>query len=269
MFDASSDQELYELWINVPSFCKLQAPDVCLLGDSECPFVVIDNNKKNKASESETVVLAGSYQGQSSQAPIMSDMSIFHVRIQPGGGNNNNNSWTYSIPPSFETAVLYVQQVSLDIAGTTVPVHHTAYLETGVVVGSGTSTSSSDLLVVTPTNQNGGVDFLFLASRPLNEPVAAQGSMVMNDANEINQAYRDYQLGYMGQPWDQSVSWSVGQLVSWSVGQSVSRSVYTRDLPTQDTFLHKRHSYTRDIPTLTLPARYKAPTLSPYEFSVL
>jgi redox-sensitive bicupin YhaK (pirin superfamily) len=28
MFDASSDQELYSLWINVPSFRKLQAPDV-------------------------------------------------------------------------------------------------------------------------------------------------------------------------------------------------------------------------------------------------
>jgi redox-sensitive bicupin YhaK (pirin superfamily) len=193
MFDASGDQELYQLWINVPSFRKLQAPDVHLLGDEECPKVVLDK-------ESETVVLAGSYQGQASQAPIMSDMSIFHVRIQPGGNggdNNNNNSWRYSMPSSFETAVLYVRQGSLDIAGTTVPVHHTAYLET---------VSTASELVVTTTNPNEGVDFLFLAGRPLKEPVAAQGSMVMNHANEINQAYRDYELGYMGQPWDHKLT---------------------------------------------------------------
>jgi redox-sensitive bicupin YhaK (pirin superfamily) len=189
MFDASSDQELYQLWINVPSFRKLQAPDVHLLGDDECPKVVLDK-------ESETVVLAGSYQGQASQAPIMSDMSIFHVRLQPGNGDNNT-SWKYSMPSSFETAVLYVRQGSLDIAGTTVPVHHTAYLET---------VRTTSEVVVTTTNPNEGVDFLFLAGRPLKEPVAAQGSMVMNHANEINQAYRDYELGYMGQPWDHKLT---------------------------------------------------------------
>jgi redox-sensitive bicupin YhaK (pirin superfamily) len=113
MLDASSDQELYQLWINVPSFRKLQAPDVHLLGDKECPKVVI-------YKESKMVVLAGSYQGQASQAPIMSNMSIFHVRIQPGNGGNN--SWKYPMPSSFEMAVLYVRQGSLDIAGTTVPI---------------------------------------------------------------------------------------------------------------------------------------------------
>jgi hypothetical protein len=135
--------------------------------------------------------------GQASQAPIMSDMSIIHVHIQPGG--NDNNSWKHSVPSSFETAVLYVRQGSLDIVGTAVPVHHTAYLET--------VSTTSDLVITTTNKNDEGVDFLFLlAGRPLKEPVVAQGSMVMNHANEINQAYRTYELGYMGQPWDHKLT---------------------------------------------------------------
>jgi hypothetical protein len=33
-----------------------------------------------------------------------------------------------------------------------------------------------------------------------------QGSMVMNYEHEIEQAYRDYQLGKMGRPWSEDLS---------------------------------------------------------------
>jgi hypothetical protein len=65
---------------------------------------------------------------------------------------------------------------------------------------------------LTPTGTNlvidseAGGDFLLLAGEPLNEPVAAQGSMVMNTYDEINVAYSDYQVGKMGVPWDHKLS---------------------------------------------------------------
>jgi redox-sensitive bicupin YhaK (pirin superfamily) len=55
-------------------------------------------------------------------------------------------------------------------------------------------------------NSSTGVDFLLLAGQPLLEPVAAQGSMVMNTAEEINHTYRNCELGFMGRPWDHKLS---------------------------------------------------------------
>jgi redox-sensitive bicupin YhaK (pirin superfamily) len=49
-------------------------------------------------------------------------------------------------------------------------------------------------------------DFLFLAGAPIHEPCVAQGSMVMNSADQINQAYLDYQLGSFGRPWSHKLS---------------------------------------------------------------
>ena len=180
MFSSDPQQELYQLWINVPSQYKLDPPDVRLLGESECPRITVPGT-------SETIVLAGEYQGQKASAPILSDMAIFHVRIDGG-------TWVYDIPSSssFETIILYIRQGSCTVDGMEIPVHHTAYCEP---MGSTLRVDSKD-----------GVDFLLLAGAPLREPVAAQGSMVMTTQREIAEAYRDYQLGLMGLPWNHELS---------------------------------------------------------------
>jgi redox-sensitive bicupin YhaK (pirin superfamily) len=180
MFDDSPNQELYQLWVNVPASQKLLPPQVDLLGEDECPRIIDDGS-------STTIVLAGSYQGQTSQTPIRSDMNIFHVQIQP------NQTWKCS--SALETVVLYIRQGSCSIDGQEIPVHHTAYLET---IGS----NSVELVA-----GKEGVDTLVLMGQPLHgEPVAAQGSMVMNYPEEINKAYGDYQVGLMGRPWDHKLT---------------------------------------------------------------
>jgi redox-sensitive bicupin YhaK (pirin superfamily) len=73
IFDAFSDQELYQLWINVPSFRKLQAPDVHLLGDEECSKVVMD-----KERETVVVLLAGSYPGRPSLASSHYERHVYY-----------------------------------------------------------------------------------------------------------------------------------------------------------------------------------------------
>lgn len=179
-------QELYQLWINLPSGYKMNAPSLLLMGDDQETPVI-----RNKGSVCR--VLAGRYDETTmAQAPIASDLLVMHVELDAG------TTWTYSVPASYETLVVYVRKGSLSLTAdadeptTTkkIPVHHTAFFE-----------STGDTLSLTATNDNRHADFLVLAGAPLREPVSAQGSMVMNYPDEINAAYRDYQLGLFGRPW--------------------------------------------------------------------
>jgi quercetin 2,3-dioxygenase len=193
MFDIKSDnafgvsgQELYQLWLNVPAKNKLDSPFIQVLGGAdETPTVVQNNDNGNQV---DTIVLAGDYQGQSSAARLFSQVSIFHVKMTA------SSCWKFTLPASHATALLYIRtgSVSIDDDGETVSAHNTIYL-----------TPFGDELIVT-TNE--GADFLFLSGAPLMEPVAAQGSMVMNSAYEINEAYQDYQAGKMGAPWDHKLT---------------------------------------------------------------
>eukprot|EP00976_Prorocentrum_cordatum_P026177 531128-Prorocentrum_minimum.AAC.1 len=54
--------------------------------------------------------------------------------------------------------------------------------------------------------QQAELDFMLLSGTPLREPIQAQGSMVMNNSMEIEMAYRDYQLGKFGYPWDHALT---------------------------------------------------------------
>ena len=93
-----------------------------------------------------------------------------------------------------ETVILYVRKGRISVAGTVVDVHHTAYLEA--------STGNDSLLEIVNDNNDSISDVLVLCGKPLNEPVVAQGSVVMNTQQELQQAYVDYQQGAMGVPWD-------------------------------------------------------------------
>jgi redox-sensitive bicupin YhaK (pirin superfamily) len=215
-----TDQELYQLWLNVPAREKMTPPVSYLLGDDEehsesaTPRVVTTQQQQQggkSTTTTETVVLAGTYQGQTSGAPVSpQDVSIFHVTCQPGA------IWEFTLPITTSTTttttkkkepytcILYLRKGSLqvpkdssgDSPAIVVPVHHTAYFEP---IGSSAT-------IRIQADGTTGVDFMLLAGRPLQEPMAAQGSMVMNTADEINVAYRDYQLGRMGRPWDHKLS---------------------------------------------------------------
>jgi len=107
---------------------------------------------------------------------------------------------------------------------TIVPIHSTVFIE---IPNSDTNNRRNnrvndndednhwncDRLIITPLKLDEPVDVLVLSGCPLYaadnnnksnvlEPIASQGSMVMNYPSEIETAYRDYQIGKMGIPWD-------------------------------------------------------------------
>lgn len=191
MFDNAglfhSRQELYQIWLNVPARDKWVEPRSVLLGGNDETPLVEENN-----STSQTLVLAGSYQGRTAAAPAVTNLVLFHVTLQPGA------TWKYNLPASYATAFLYLRQGSLtshnDAEAVRIPVHWTAYFA-----------ATGDSIEVT-ADVNDGADFIFLAGEPIVEPCVASGSMVMNHAREIEQAYADYQTGKFGRPWDHKLS---------------------------------------------------------------
>jgi redox-sensitive bicupin YhaK (pirin superfamily) len=195
MFDLAGNgllperQELYQLWLNLPAGYKLESPSTILLGgDDETPLVTVTDEQ---GLQTETLLLAGEYQGRRSVAPIESDLAILHVRMEKGA------TWTYSLPGNYENVILYLRQGSLtagDDDTVTLPVHHTVQFE---------RTGGSELVLHAATE---AADFVLLAGEPIREPCVAQGSMVMNTAAEINKAYQDYEVGYFGRPWPHTLS---------------------------------------------------------------
>jgi quercetin 2,3-dioxygenase len=201
MFDIHglfSRQELYQIWLNLPAANKFDPPSSILLGgDAETPRV--------QTNGSETIVLAGSYRGTESAAPCVTDLDLLHVMVQKG------SHWTYQVPDDrYQTIFLYVRQGAITVRGATttstvgsssattqVNTHHTAFFEP----------TTGNTVEVWCSDDTASADFLFFAAVPLREPCVASGSMVMNTAAEINQAYVDYERGkFGGRPWDHKLS---------------------------------------------------------------
>lgn len=225
-----SKQELFQLWVNVPSHSKMENPAVYLLSNNEklqggddsaadggrskfddndrqsqntiqsgyahVPFIPNSNDDDTV----ETRVLVGEYIGpdgcrMSSTVPLESPMTILHVSLKP------NAEWTMTnIPISFRTGIIYMRKGSIKLplsneneANHEIEPHYTAYL-----------TPYGDELNI-QAGEDGG-DFLLLIGEPINEKIQARGSMVMNTIDEIDQAYNDYASGLMGRPWDPNLT---------------------------------------------------------------
>lgn len=186
-----SSQELYQLWLNVPSQFKLVPPKVELLGgEKQTPTAVetADDDGSGTTGKTKTIVIAGEHGGKKASVETYSDLAILHVIMDA------KSTWKHAMPPSHQTAILYVRRGAITIGGQRVGTHHTAYL----------GEYGTNLIV--EAEDDCAADFLILAGEPLNEPVAAQGSMVMNRPDEINEAYADYQMMRMGAPWSEKLT---------------------------------------------------------------
>jgi hypothetical protein len=90
---------------------------------------------------------------------------------------------------------------------TRLPAHFTAFFESTPRSSSIGPVETPPKTIVEVQNRQATVaDFLFFAGEPLLEPLAVQGSMVMNTYQEINEAYDDYAAGKFGRPWDPKLS---------------------------------------------------------------
>lgn len=205
-----SQQELFQLWINLPSKYKLTNPRLTLLRNTSSDGVqagLDDEQRQYDAQEesdsieipivakngSKTLVLVGEYEGTCSRLETCSPMSILHVRMEP------NSVWSMICPNSFKTGLIYMRTGSALMLSESsnndelVEAHYTATL-----------TPYGENIQI--RSQENGADFMMLLGEPLYEPVQARGSMVMNTWDEIDTAYEDYAKGMMGKPWNHDLT---------------------------------------------------------------
>ena len=165
--------EMIQLWVNLPAKDKQVRPHYQSIKSEQIPMVQLPGGA------GVVRVIAGSHQVAAGPAHTYTPINLWDVRL------NEGHSAELSVPEG-HTTLLFVLQGHVQLASGE-PVQ-----DAGLAVFD-RSGSKIAAKAIEETR------LLVLGGEPINEPVAAQGPFVMNSEAEIQQAFRDYQAGRMGQ----------------------------------------------------------------------
>lgn len=168
----------FQLWLNLPAKEKMKPAGYRDIQPDEIPVASVADGVSARIIAGElataTQVVKGPIHGP--DQGITTDPQYWDVSIEAG------HQATLPVPVT-HNAFIYVFEGSATIGGREVPRHNAAILREG------------DTLEV-----NAGPDgarFLLIAGKPIKEPIVQYGPFVMNTAEEIEQALRDYRTGQL------------------------------------------------------------------------
>jgi redox-sensitive bicupin YhaK (pirin superfamily) len=156
--------EILQLWVNLPARLKMTAPRYFGVQAEGIP--AIDG----------VHLIAGEYRGVSGPIPSLTGTFMSFAALAQGEQVTFDGL-------SGRDVFLYCARGSIEVGGTAMPHFHLAELSGGESV---TIAAREPAL------------FLFGHADPIPEPIVAHGPFVMNTADEIRQAYADYQAGTFG-----------------------------------------------------------------------
>jgi hypothetical protein len=160
----------FQLWVNLPRDKKMTAPRYQDIQAGEIPEVELGPGARAR-------VLVGSLNGVSGPVyDVATEPVYFDLHLEPGA------SYAATVPEAHNVfAYVYEGSAKIGAAGTQLERGELAMLTLGAQ------------LPVTAGAE--GARFIVVGGRPLKEPVARYGPFVMNTAEEIRQAFADYQAG--------------------------------------------------------------------------
>lgn len=166
--DANGAMHGFQLWANLPASQKMMAPRYRGITADQIPQVELENGVTIK-------VIAGSIGGaRGPMDDIVIDPEYFDCTVPAG------QTFTHKTDPTY-TAFIYV----IGGIGST----GDQGLENGKLV----LFDEGNQLAVSAAGEP--LRFLLLTGKPLNEPVAWQGPIVMNTREELETAFREYRDG--------------------------------------------------------------------------
>ncbi len=165
------DLEILQLWVNLPARLKFTPPAYHGISAADMPLIEADEGRVR------IQLASGSHQGVQGAVPTLTPITLMTVEIAPGG--------QISLPaPAGATVFCYGVRGTLQIAGRDeAPWHLFEFADDG------------DHIDI--ASREGAV-LLYGHAAPFAEPIVAHGPFVMNTADEIRQAIRDYQAGLFG-----------------------------------------------------------------------
>lgn len=164
--------ELVQLWVNLPARCKMSPPKYQTLMAADIPTASIADGRGRGR------VIAGRLGETRGAAQTFTPVELWDVYLAASAAA------TLPMPDGFMAGIL-VRRGRIRTGGA-------ATIGPGSMVlfersGTGIHVSADE-----------DSDLLLLGGQPIDEPIAARGPFVMNTAEEIQQAIRDYQNGRMG-----------------------------------------------------------------------
>ena len=161
-----------QLWVNLPAKDKMTDPqyrditqkDVAIVEEGNATVRVISGSYKNQAA-----AVSGSYV----------KVKYLDVELRP------DTVWTYNETPNDETLFLYLIEGTLAADENGISFEEKAC----AILLSASNELSTDFDEIQVKAGNGGAQFLLLAAKPLKEPVAWGGPIVMNTRDELNEAF--------------------------------------------------------------------------------
>jgi len=184
---AGESHDGFQIWVNVPSDRKLDAPRYGTEPPESIPQLEISPGALVR-------VLAGEFNQSthSRRGPFATghaEVQMFDYELKPDAQASHH------LPAGFDTCLLYVYEGSLHINGQHVESKR-------VIVLDATSQSARGFSVKAGQN---GLSLLLFAGKKLKQPIAWYGSIVMTTDQELRDTYRDIQSGAfppVRAPWD-------------------------------------------------------------------
>jgi len=179
----------FQLWANLPSALKMTDPRYQDIAGNDVPQIIDDDGTVVK-------IITGNFWGKAGPVDgIAADPLFLDVSIPPNGRKTlpvdtraNAFAYVFAGQGSFVDASTPIGvRVEKEVAGEELNIRDMTGNRTLVRFGNGDD--------VTIQAGQDGVRFLLIAGRPLQEPVAWHGPIVMNTQAELQQAMRDLQNG--------------------------------------------------------------------------
>ena len=179
----------FQLWANLPSALKMTDPRYQDIAGNDVPQIIDDDGTVVK-------IITGNFWGKAGPVDGIAANPLFlDVSIPPNGRKTlpvdtraNAFAYVFAGQGSFVDASTPVGvRVEKEVAGEELNIRDMTGNRTLVRFGNGDD--------VTVQAGPDGVRFLLIAGRPLQEPVAWHGPIVMNTQAELQQAMRDLQNG--------------------------------------------------------------------------
>lgn len=161
----------FQLWANLPASHKMVEPRYCGIDSNDIP--------EERGGGAQVRVICGSV--GSSAGPVRDviiEPEYLDVRLEPG------TDWTHPTVLG-HTVLAYVFEGSAAFGDVDDPVN----------AGDGTLVLFEDGDIVSTSAGDGGVRFLLVSGKPLGEPVAWRGPIVMNTREELEQAWSELEHG--------------------------------------------------------------------------